>query len=34
MVTSIDKAREEMHTRIEAVDAFNERAWGETVDGI
>ena len=34
MVTSIDKAKEEVHTRIEAVDAYNERAWSETVDGI
>ena len=32
--TSVDKANAEVHTRIESLDAFNERAWSETVDGI
>ena len=33
-VTSVGKAKAEVHTRIESLDAFNERAWSHTVDGI
>ena len=34
MATEIDKAKDELHARIEALDAYNEKAWNSTVDGI
>ena len=34
MATEIEKAKDELHARIEALDAFNEAAWLTTVDGI
>ena len=34
MATEIDKAKGELHARIEALDAYNEQAWNSTVEEI
>ena len=34
MATEIEKAKDELHARIEALDAFNDQAWSTTVDEI
>jgi len=34
LATEIDKAKDQLHARIEALDAYNEQAWNSTVEGI